>query len=123
MLKQYDLRRLKHSAPRWRRSRRRRRQHETNHMSEEEVKNHCFLCSLNGRSDSECCIELQPSSKPTTFLNGHRRKKKEVTCEWFDTKFPEGHADRETKKALAKRTRDQAAQNRRRRKKQAKRGQ
>ena len=69
----------------------------------------------NGRSPAECCIEVQPGSKQ--YLNEHDRKQKEVTCKWFDTKFPEGDPERKTKKAEARRVRELALLKLRRRKK------
>ena len=90
-------------------------QPETTSMSEEETKKNCYLCSLNGRSPAECCIEVQPGSKQ--YLNEHDRKQKEVTCKWFDTKFPEGDPERKTKKAEARRVRELELQKLRRRKK------
>ena len=71
--------------------------------------------SLNGRPAAECCIEVQPGSKQ--YLNEHGRKQKEVTCKWFDTKFPEGDPERKTKKAEAQRARELALQKLRRWKK------
>ena len=82
-----------------------------------ETKNNCYLCSLNGRPAAECCIEVQPGSKPVQYLNMHDRKGREVTCEWFDTKFPEGDPERKTKKAEAQRVRELALLKLRRRKK------
>ena len=96
---------------------RKRNQPETASVSEEETKNNCYLCSLNGRPAAECCIEVQPGSKPVQYLNRHDRKGREVTCEWFDTKFPEGDPERKTKKAEAQRVRELALLKLRRRKK------
>jgi hypothetical protein len=89
---------------------------ETTHMSEEEIKNNCYMCSLNGRPAAECCIEMQPGSKPAAFLNEHGRHRKKLTCKWFGRKFPDD-AERDAKEKVAQRAREQAIQTARRRKK------
>ena len=81
---------------------------ETTHMSEEEIKNNCYMCSLNGRPAAECCIEMQPGSKPAAFLNEHGRGRHGVIlCPWFGRKFPDD-AERDTKAKMARRARKQA---------------
>ena len=77
-------------------------------MDHAETKNHCFLCSLNGQSPAECAIMAEDG---TTYLNGHRKDRKAVVCEWFDSKFGEGHSERGALKKEAKKVRDQALQN------------
>ena len=75
---------------------------------EEEVKNNCYMCSLNGRPAAECCIEMQPGSKPAAFLNEHGRGHRGVLlCPWFGRKFPDD-AERDTKAKMARRARKQA---------------
>ena len=76
-------------------------------MDEAATKNNCYLCSLNGRALTECCI-LVPGSKPTQYLNGHNRKRAQVVCEWFDGKYKEGSAERAAKVAEAGRVRGNA---------------
>ena len=66
---------------------------EDDEMDEAATKNNCYLCSLNGRALTECCI-LVPGSKPTQYLNGHNRKRAQAVCEWFDGKYKEGSAER-----------------------------
>ena len=78
-------------------------------MDEAATKNNCYLCSLNGRALTECCI-LVPGSKPTQYLNGHNRKRAQVVCEWFDGKYKEGSAERAAKVAEAGRVRGNALQ-------------
>eukprot|EP01043_Picozoa_sp_COSAG02_P000098 COSAG02_NODE_2_length_75708_cov_87.013953_1_plen_120_part_10 len=62
-------------------------------MTLEEIRNNCYLCSLNGRLSTECCIKV-PGSKPPQWLNGHNGKKKQVLCKWFDQKFSHEHDER-----------------------------
>ena len=78
-------------------------------VDEAATKNNCYLCSLNGRALTECCI-LVPGSKPTQYLNGHNRKRAQVVCEWFDGKYKEGSAERAAKVAEAGRVRGNALQ-------------
>jgi hypothetical protein len=80
---------------------------EDDEMDEAATKNNCYLCSLNGRALTECCI-LVPGSKPTQYLNGHNRKRAQVVCEWFDGKYKEGSAERAAKVAEAGRVRGNA---------------
>ena len=78
-------------------------------MDEAETKNHCYLCSLNGRPLGECCIEAT-DTKVLVEIGGckHSRKKKRVVCAWFDERFPEGHVDRDAKLAHAARVKKNA---------------
>ena len=86
-------------------------------MDEAETKNHCYLCSLNGRPLGECCIEAT-DTKVLVEIGGckHSRKKKRVVCAWFDERFPEGHVDRDAKLAHAARVKKNALQSFSRRK-------
>jgi hypothetical protein len=68
-------------------------------MDHAETKNHCFLCSLNGQSPAECAIMAEDG---TTYLNGHRKDRKAVVCEWFDSKFPAGDSERERRETARK---------------------
>ena len=83
-------------------------------MDHAETKNHCFLCSLNGQSPAECAIMAEDG---TTYLNGHRKDRKAVVCEWFESNFPAGDSEREGLKEKAKRAKENALQNCRRAKK------
>ena len=73
-------------------------------MDQAETKNHCFLCSLNGQSPAECAIMAEDG---TTYLNGHRKDRKAVVCEWFDSKFPAGDSERE-RRETARRAKENA---------------
>ena len=66
-------------------------------MDHAETKNHCFLCSLNGQPAAECAIV---AADGTTYLNGHRRDRTGVGCEWFDSNFPDGDSEREEAKRV-----------------------
>ena len=85
-----------------------------NVMDHAETKHHCFLCSLNGQSPAECAIMAEDG---TTYLNGHRKDRKAVVCEWFENNFPAGDSEREGLKEKAKRAKENALQNCRRAKK------
>ena len=74
-------------------------------MDHAETKNHCFLCSLNGQPAAECAIV---AADGTTYLNGHRKDRKAVVCEWFDSNFPDGDSEREGLKEKAKRAKEYA---------------
>jgi hypothetical protein len=80
---------------------------EENEMDEAATRNNCYLCSLNGRALTECCI-LVPGSKPREYLNGHSRKRAHVVCKWFDEKYKEGSAERVAKIEEAGRVRKNA---------------
>jgi len=87
---------------------------EVDRMPEDETKNNCYLCSLNGRPLAECCIKVPGTDE---FTPDHSRRKCEVLCKWFDLKFPIGDPERKTKELQAKRVREQAMQKLRRWKK------
>ena len=74
-------------------------------MDHAETKNHCFLCSLNGQPAAECAIV---AADGTTYLNGHRRDRTGVGCEWFDSNFPDGDSEREGPKEKARRAKHNA---------------
>jgi hypothetical protein len=80
---------------------------EENEMDEAATRNNCYLCSLNGRALTECCI-LVPGSQPPEYLNGHGRKRAHVVCKWFDEKYKEGSAERVAKIEEAGRVRKNA---------------
>jgi hypothetical protein len=80
---------------------------EENEMDEAATRNNCYLCSLNGRALTECCI-LVPGSQPREYLNGHSRKRAHVVCKWFDEKYKEGSAERVAKIEEAGRVRKNA---------------
>jgi hypothetical protein len=68
-------------------------------MDHAETKNHCFLCSLNGQSPAVCAIMAEDGP---TYLTGHRKDRKAVVCEWFDSKFPAGDSERERRETARK---------------------
>ena len=63
-------------------------------MDEAATKNNCYLCSLNGRALTECCIL---GSEPREYLNGHGRNRSHLVCKWSDEKYKEGSAERAAK--------------------------
>ena len=82
-------------------------------MPEDETKNNCYLCSLNGRPLAECCIKFPGTD---VYTSGHSRPNRGVKCDWFDAKFPT-NPERGEKELQAKRVREQAMQKLRRWKK------
>ena len=83
---------------------------EVDRLSEDETKNNCYLCSLNGRPLAECCIEVPGTigSKPAQFTLGHSRRRKQVVCKWFDEKFSEDDVERKAKLEHAQKARANA---------------
>jgi hypothetical protein len=55
--------------------------------------------TINGQSPAECAIMAEDG---TTYLNGHRKDRKAVVCEWFDSKFPAGDSERERRETARK---------------------